>query len=128
VKPVVPSLPSAPLPPVAELYAETLKAKHLMTININARAELGIEGNFGFALIGENLQEGEAEFVEIDPLNRARLPNTRHEQFTGEERLRAELGAELRACHEAHKRLRKRLGCPELTHRYYFGKSHPYGN
>lgn len=97
-------------------------------ININDRAEFGIDGNCGFALLGENLQEGEAEFVEIEPVNPSRLPKTRHEQFTGEERLRLELGSKLRACHKAHRRLRERLGCPELSGRYYFGPSHPYGD
>ena len=29
------------------------------------RAELGIDGNAGFALLGDDLQSGEAEFVEI---------------------------------------------------------------
>jgi hypothetical protein len=31
------------------------------------RAILGIDGNSGFALLGPNLQEGESEFVTIDP-------------------------------------------------------------
>jgi hypothetical protein len=99
-----------------------------MNIDINDRAELGIDGNCGFALIGADLQEGEAEFVEIEPVNSTLLPNTRHEQFTGEERLRLELGAKLRACYEAHNRLRERLGCPELSRHFYFGPSHPYGD
>ena len=30
------------------------------------RAKVGIDGNCGYALLGENLQEGEAEFVEIE--------------------------------------------------------------
>lgn len=30
------------------------------------RAQLGIDGNCGFALLGENIQEGECEFVEIE--------------------------------------------------------------
>lgn len=30
------------------------------------RAELGVDGNCGFALLGEDLQVGEAEFVVID--------------------------------------------------------------
>ncbi len=29
------------------------------------RAIIGIDGNCGFALLGEHLQEGEAEFVEV---------------------------------------------------------------
>ena len=43
------------------------------------RAELGIDGNAGFALLGENLQEGEAEFVEIAlPLEASKDPNRYH--------------------------------------------------
>jgi hypothetical protein len=30
------------------------------------RAQLGVDGNCGFALLGRNIQEGEAEFVEFD--------------------------------------------------------------
>jgi hypothetical protein len=30
------------------------------------RVELGVDGNAGFALLGEDLQSGEAEFVTID--------------------------------------------------------------
>lgn len=30
------------------------------------RAIIGVDGNCGFALLGEDLQSGEAEFVEID--------------------------------------------------------------
>jgi hypothetical protein len=29
------------------------------------RAELGVDGNAAFALLGENIQEGDTEFVEI---------------------------------------------------------------
>jgi len=36
-----------------------------MYLDITQRAELGIDGNCGYALIGVNIQEGEAEFVEI---------------------------------------------------------------
>ena len=91
-----------------------------------SRAELGIDGNCGFALIGPNLQEGEAEFVEIAQVDRSTLPNTRHEQFTGEIENGLKLGAKLCACKEALEKLRERLQAPELT--YYFGPSHPYGN
>ncbi len=30
------------------------------------RAEVGIDGNCGYALLGPNIQEGECEFVEIE--------------------------------------------------------------
>ncbi len=69
------------------------------------RAELGIDGNCGFALLGENIQEGEAEFVEIGPAN--------------------DLYARLLAPKQALKKLKLRLNKPELS--YFFGTSHPYG-
>lgn len=73
------------------------------------RAELGIDGNYGFALLGLNIQEGEVEFVEIPETDDASedLPN------------------ELSACRTAFERLRARLKRPELS--YFFGISHPFG-
>ena len=91
------------------------------------RAELGVDGDNGFALLGPNLQEGEAEFVEIPKVDPGQLPRTRHEQFTGEDEQRLQLANTLWACREAHRKLRVRLGCPGLTHLFYFGPSHPYG-
>jgi cytochrome c2 len=90
------------------------------------RAELGIDGNCGFALLGPDIQEGEAEFVEILPVNRATLPKTRHEEFTGEVESGRKLGEKLRACQTAMENLRNRLGAPSLS--YYLGRSHPYGD
>jgi len=69
------------------------------------RAQLGIDGNCGFALIGPDLQEGESVFVEI---LEGREPDN-----------------QLVACKEALKRLRLKVGYPELN--FYFGPSHPYG-
>lgn len=66
------------------------------------RAQLGIDGNCGFALLGGDLQEGEAEFEEITSTC-------------------SELGAPKKAL----QKLRDRLGLPDLS--YYFGISHPYG-
>lgn len=70
------------------------------------RAELGIDGNAGFALLGPDLQEGEAEFVEVvqrkdEPLHIA----------------------ECRAATAAFAKLKERLGLPTLS--YYIGPSHP---
>ena len=79
-------------------------------IDITQRAELGIDGSCGFALIGENIQEGEAEFVEI--------PSAKQDA-KGDE------AAKLWACNEALRRLRTRLNAPNMS--YYFGPSHPYG-
>lgn len=72
------------------------------------RAELGIDGNCGFALLGRDLQEGEAEFVEIE--------------YTSKD---DRLSDELRACKRALVKLKKRLHKPELS--CWFGPSHPYG-
>lgn len=94
---------------------------------MSERAELGIDGNCGFALLGENIQEGEAEFCEIEAVTVPRdVALTRHEQFTGEYELQLQLGAKLRAAKAALVKLRERLGKPDLG--YYFGRSHPYGN
>lgn len=80
--------------------------------DITRRVELGIDGNCGFALYGDNLQAGEAEFVEIPR-------TTWNTAGCSDEHL-----SELWACKEALKRLRNRLGVPFS---YYFGPSHPYG-
>jgi hypothetical protein len=101
-----------------------MNAKEL--IDQYGRAELGIDGNCCFALIGENLQEGESEFVEIPTISRAALPQTRHEQFTGECEMAMKLGNKLWAARKALENLRTRLNAPNLT--CYFGPSHPYGN
>ena len=70
------------------------------------RAQLGIDGDCGFALLGEDLQSGEAEFVKVidtgDPLS-----------------------DELRAAKQAFRKLQQRLNRPDLS--YWFGRSHPYG-
>jgi len=70
------------------------------------RAELGVDGNCGFALLGENIQEGEAEFVEVVKLK--------------DEPLHI---AESRAATKAFNRLKERLGRPDLS--YFIGSSHP---
>jgi hypothetical protein len=80
------------------------------------RVELGIDGNYGFALLGINLQDGEAEFVEIPQFDK-----TDNDGYNGRR-----LGAKLYACQEALKRLKKRLNKPELS--FFFGRSHPYGD
>jgi len=80
------------------------------------RAQLGIDGNCGFALLGPDLQEGEAEFVEI-----AKAPDT----GVGLVVPTGKHAAELAACRKALALLRKRLELPALN--YFFGPSHPYG-
>ena len=69
------------------------------------RIELGIDGRAAFALLGENIQSGECEFVDIE----------------GEG-----VNAELIAAKLALLKLRERLGMPDAL--FYFGNSHPYGN
>ena len=89
------------------------------------RAGLGIDGNCGFALLGADLQEGEAEFVEIPKVDESTIPLTHHERYTGEVRSQRELAAKLLACGEALHKLKARLNKPELS--YYLLPSHPYG-
>lgn len=68
---------------------------------------LSMDGNCGCALLGENLQEGEAEFVCVDDVPRYHgvpIP-------TNPERW---------AMTQAYKRLQKRLGFEENELRYHF--------
>lgn len=93
-------------------------------LDVTQRAELGIDGNCGFALLGENLQEGECEFVEIPSVTHDN--STHHERYTQETTLQREMAAKLWACKEALRKLRERLNAPNIS--YYFGTSHPYGD
>jgi hypothetical protein len=70
------------------------------------RAELGVDGKAAFALLGHDLQSGEAEFVGIRD---------------GMEPLSAR---QARAARNALANLRERLGRPDLG--FFFGPSHPY--
>ena len=88
-----------------------------MYLDITQRAELGIDGNCGFALLGRNIQEGEAEFVEI--------PTAAADHDSSFMRPKGDDAAKLWACKEALRRLRVRLNAPGMS--YYFGRSHPYG-
>ena len=83
--------------------AKTVGSKDLLAAY--GRAQLGVDGNCGFALLGPDIQEGEAEFVEINST------------CYGDERI---------ACKIALQRLRTRLNLRHLN--YYFGPSHPYGS
>lgn len=73
------------------------------------RAVLGIDGNCGFALLGEDLQVGEAEFVIIE----SEEPN-----WTSEYQRQAKI-----AITKAYKRLKDRLKLEHLS--YYLDPSHP---
>lgn len=48
------------------------------------RAKVGVDGNCGYALLGENLQEGEAEFVEIDRNDHTLSANRQERKAWGE--------------------------------------------
>lgn len=71
------------------------------------RAVLGVDGNAGFALLGPDIQEGEAEFVPIDDCP---IPDSRKDE------------KEAWAATQALRRLERRLG-RRLS--YYLGPSHP---
>lgn len=73
------------------------------------RAELGIDGNAGFALLGDDLQVGEAEFEEI--------PGYLSGPMDAEQRRQAKL-----AISRAFRRLRDRIGYPIS---YALHPSHP---
>ncbi len=72
-------------------------------------AELGVDGDHAFALLGENIQEGECEFepiVEMDWTNCDPVD---------------------RASRIAFNRLRARLDPDRVWLTYYLGPSHPRG-
>jgi len=78
--------------------------------------QLGVDGNCGFALLGEDLQSGEAEFVEIEHPFRdpdgTYSPASRYEMI---------------AAGKAKVKLCERLGLNPHRVRHYYGPSHPYG-
>lgn len=73
------------------------------------RAELGVDGNRGFALLGDDLQVGEAEFVEIKTTAAVGTSEWHH--------------AAVSAATEAYRALKARLNDREFS--YYLGTSHP---
>ena len=80
------------------------------------RAEIGVDGNAGFALLGENIQVGEAEFVEIAlPVEASKDPNRYHHSEWCD--------AAERAASAALRKLKARLAPREFS--YYLGTSHP---
>ncbi len=80
------------------------------------RAEIGIDGNCGFALLGEDLQVGEAEFVEIKlPPGSSKDPNRYHKSEW--------VTAAKIAATAAYRALKARL--PDHKFSYYLGPSHP---
>lgn len=80
------------------------------------RAELGVDGNAGFAILGDDLQSGEAEFVEIAlPIEASRNPDRYHNSEW--------VNAAKTAATAAYKKLKSRL--VDRTFSYYIGPSHP---
>jgi len=75
----------------------------------DTRVELGIDGDCGFALLGENIQEGECEFEKI---------NSTEPTWTLAYQIEAKL-----AINKAFKRLKERLGKDHMP--YYISPSHP---
>lgn len=74
------------------------------------RAELGVDGNCGFALLGEDIVVGEAEFEEIKLSDDAPI-------WSAEGRRQTKL-----AINRAYQRLKARIGRPIS---YFIGPSHP---
>ena len=80
------------------------------------RAELGVDGNCGFALLGDDLQVGEAEFVEIAlPVEASKDPNRYHHSEW--------CAAAERAASAAYRALKARLAPRQFS--YVLGRSHP---
>jgi hypothetical protein len=80
------------------------------------RAELGVDGNAGFALLGPNLQEGDAEFVDIDlPTERSQDPLRWNDVEW--------LNAASLAASKAFRNLKARYPKQELS--YFLSESHP---
>jgi hypothetical protein len=80
------------------------------------RAELGVDGNAGFALLGADLQIGEAEFVVIAlPPAASKDPNRYHNSEW--------ISAAKIAVTAAYRALKARI--PNQKFSYYLGPSHP---
>jgi hypothetical protein len=83
--------------------------------DVRERAERGVDGNCGFALVGADLAVGEAEFVEIAlPVSASKDPNRYHHS---EWVIAAKIAATA-----AYKKLKARMPKPIS---YYIGPSHP---
>ena len=80
------------------------------------RAELGVDGNCGFALLGENLQTGECEFVEIALPPEASKDKNRYHHTEW-------CNAAKTASNLAYIGLKLRL--KDRVFSYYLGRSHP---
>lgn len=101
--------------------AAPVKPKHDPT-----KAVIGIDGDCGFALLGEDLQSGEAEFQKIDYATTppVQIPSDASEQEVEAARKTAQDGAKHFAAKTALEKLKARLNKPELE--FEFHESHPY--
>ena len=82
------------------------------------RVTLMLDGNAGCALLGENLQEGEAEFVTVTDADLALTGEGWHHYPK----------AAVRACHAAYDRLLKRLGYQERALPYAWYPRSPWSS
>lgn len=88
------------------------------------RALVGVDGNCGFALLGEDIQSGEAEFVEIDAIDIEKTGGGNRYYDTDW------VKAANKACNEALGKLRERLGATDRSNSetwitYALDPSHP---
>ena len=74
---------------------ETICIRARDVINVYERAEVGIDGNCGYALLGQNIQEGECEFVEIDTSDDAHVDPERRAWCNALIKLRKRLGGHI---------------------------------
>lgn len=79
------------------------------------RAIIGVDGNCGFALLGEDLQIGECEFVEIDSIENA----DPYRYYSADWLKKANLATRV-----ALANLKTRLGIIDLS--YALDSSHPF--
>lgn len=86
-------------------------------------AELGVDGNCGFALLGENIQVGEAEFEPVKEVVTHNVVNLQTGQIVVEN-MSLEDRQDM-AIRIAFKRLRDRLDPAREWLTYYIGQSHP---
>lgn len=91
------------------------------TVNMLKRAVIGIDGDHAFALLGEDIQAGEAEFVLIDHTANDESDRYHHPGW---------IAAAERAANEALDKLRIRLGAMDRNDRatwitYALDPSHP---
>lgn len=91
-----------------------------------SKAVIGVDGDCGFALLGEDLQSGEADFQKIDYATTppVQLPTTASEADVEAARKTAQDGAKHFAAKQAFDKLKARLNKPDLE--FEFHESHPY--